>query len=51
MSQAICSLLTDEIAWKSASRAAIARVEKYYTQTLMFDLYQQRYNEGLTWQE
>lgn len=51
MSESILELLTDDAAWKSASAAGISRVEKYYTQSHMFELYQQRYEEGLTWQE
>ncbi|MBD3766674.1 MAG: GT4 family glycosyltransferase PelF [Gammaproteobacteria bacterium] len=51
MSESILELLTDDEAWKSASAAGIARVEKYYTQSLMLEQYHQRYEEGLKWQE
>lgn len=50
LASAAIALLTDKQAWQRASEAGIARVEKYYTQTMMFDRYRQRYDEGLLWQ-
>ena len=37
----------DSAAWRAASRAAVARVERYYTDTLMFDRYRQVYEGAL----
>lgn len=43
LADASLSLLNDPLAWESASRAAIARVERYYTDTMMFDRYRRVY--------
>ncbi|WCM89409.1 GT4 family glycosyltransferase PelF [Acidovorax sp. NCPPB 3576] len=43
LADASLSLLNDPAAWESASRAAIARVERYYTDTMMFDRYRSVY--------
>ncbi|GKS85197.1 GT4 family glycosyltransferase PelF [Acidovorax sp. SUPP1855] len=43
LADASLSLLNDPAAWESASRAAIARVERYYTDTMMFDRYRRVY--------
>ena len=37
LADAALSLLNDPVAWQAASQAAIARVERYYTDTMMFD--------------
>jgi glycosyltransferase involved in cell wall biosynthesis len=39
-------LLGDPAAWNRASQAAIARVERYYTDTMMFDRYRKVYEKG-----
>ncbi len=44
---AALSLLTDEAAWSQAQQAGIQRVEKYYTQEIMFDAYQTIYDRAL----
>lgn len=36
---AVVDLLSDKDAWYAAQKAGIARVEKYYTQQMMFDAY------------
>ena len=43
LADASIALLSDTTAWNSASAAAIARVERYYTDTMMFDRYRQVY--------
>ncbi|HQQ70693.1 MAG TPA: glycosyl transferase family 1, partial [Alicycliphilus sp.] len=40
-------LLGGTQAWQAASRAAVARVERYYSDTLMFDRYRQVYEGAL----
>ena len=40
------SLLRDPVAWQAASQAAIARVERYYTDTMMFDRYRAVYDKA-----
>jgi glycosyltransferase involved in cell wall biosynthesis len=47
LADAALQLLGDTAAWQAASRAAIARVERYYTDTLMFDRYRQVYERAL----
>ena len=47
LADAALQLLGDTAAWQAASRAAIARVERYYTDTLMFDRYRQVYEHAL----
>jgi glycosyltransferase involved in cell wall biosynthesis len=49
LAKAALALLTNETAWRAASAAGIARVEKYYTQKMMFDSYQKLYSRGLSW--
>ena len=43
----LLALLGDPVAWQAASRAAVARVERYYTDTLMFDRYRRVYDRAL----
>ena len=40
-------LLTDHRAWKSAQKAGLERVQRYYTLSSMFDQYRNIYNEAL----
>jgi len=40
-------LLTDHQAWKSAQKAGLERVQRYYTLSSMFDQYRDIYNEAL----
>ena len=47
LADAALRLLGDSAAWQAASRAAVARVERYYTDTLMFDRYRQVYESAL----
>ena len=47
LADAALRLLGDTAAWQAASRAAVARVERYYTDTLMFDRYRQVYEGAL----
>ncbi len=51
LADAVKRLLTDHDAWHSASEAAITRVERYYTQELMYDRYRSLYNKLLSWPE
>ncbi len=46
LAQAATALLTDPARWRSAQAAAIARVEAYYTDTLMFQEYRKLYQEA-----
>ncbi|MBP6006061.1 MAG: GT4 family glycosyltransferase PelF [Rhodoferax sp.] len=50
MAQAALALLQDELLWQKASDAAIRRVEKYYSQDLMFARYRALYERNLQWQ-
>lgn len=50
LANAALELLTDAEAWQQASRAAIRRVENYYTQDLMFGRYRSLYEKNLAWQ-
>lgn len=45
--KAALSLLTDETAWYQAQQAGRQRVEKYYTQKMMFDAYKTIYDKAL----
>ena len=45
--KAAIELLTDETVWKKAQKAAIERVERYYTQKDMFEKYRKIYNQAL----
>lgn len=47
-SQAILDLLEQPVIWRSAQQAGIARVERYYTDTLMEDSYRDLYQKLLT---
>ena len=47
LADAALALLGDPVAWQAASRAAVARVERYYTDTLMFDRYRRVYDRAL----
>ena len=50
MAEAALELLSDPQAWAQARDAAIARVEKYYSQRMMFDRYQALYDKNFQWQ-
>lgn len=47
LADAAIDLLNDQPRWQAAQTAAIQRVEKYYTQDLMFARYQQIYDRAL----
>ncbi len=47
LADASLALLKDPVAWQTASQAAIARVERYYTDTMMFDRYRTVYEAAL----
>lgn len=51
LADASIALLSDTTAWNSASAAAIARVERYYTDTMMFDRYRSVYDKALQGQK
>ena len=46
-SDAAHHLLTDETAWFEAQKAAMARVESFYTEDLMFNRYRELYHDAL----
>lgn len=46
LADAALSLLTNPTAWHAASTSAIARVERYYTDTMMFDRYRAVYEKA-----
>ena len=48
LADAALALLTDHAAWHAASRAGIARVERYYTDEQMFGHYRRVYESALT---
>ncbi|NYT64919.1 GT4 family glycosyltransferase PelF [Alcaligenaceae bacterium] len=48
LSQAILGLLEQPIMWRAAQQAGVARVERYYTDTLMEDSYRDLYQKLLT---
>ena len=50
MAQAALALLQDPQAWKAASEAGIQRVEKYYSQPMMFERYRALYEKNFQWQ-
>ena len=50
LAQAALELLTDPLEWQRASNAAIQRVEKYYSQRMMFDRYRALYDKNFQWQ-
>jgi glycosyltransferase involved in cell wall biosynthesis len=47
LADAAIALLSDTAAWNSASAAAVARVERYYTDAIMFDRYRKVYEKAL----
>lgn len=47
LAEACVPLLTDPKQWHAASRAGIARVERFYTQKLMVDSYRELYAEAM----
>lgn len=50
LAQAALELLGDEVQWHKASEAAIKRVEKYYSQEMMFGRYRELYEKNFQWQ-
>lgn len=50
LAHAALELLGDSDAWHQASAAAIKRVEKYYSQDIMFARYQALYDKNFQWQ-
>lgn len=48
LAQAVLQLLTDPQLWRQAQQAGIARVERYYTQEIMFNKYRALYQDALT---
>lgn len=50
LAHAALELLGDADAWHQASAAAIKRVEKYYSQDIMFARYQALYEKNFQWQ-
>lgn len=50
LATAALELLGDQAAWQHASEAAIRRVEKYYTQDIMFARYRALYEKNFQWQ-
>jgi glycosyltransferase involved in cell wall biosynthesis len=47
LARAAVELLADPVRWHAAQAAGIARVERYYTQDLMFEQYRQLYEKSL----
>lgn len=47
LADAALELLNDGAAWRAAQQAGIARVERYYSDALMFDRYRAVYDEAL----
>jgi glycosyltransferase involved in cell wall biosynthesis len=54
LADAAIELLSNPETWHQASKAAIARVEKYYAQEIMFssyrDLYEKNFQKSKEWQ-
>ena len=50
LANAAVALLNDPVAWQQASAAAILRVEKYYSQPMMFARYRSLYEKNFKWQ-
>lgn len=50
LADAALSLLNDPVAWHAASQSAVQRVEKYYTQELLFEQYLSLYEKNFKWQ-
>jgi len=51
LAHAALKLLTDPTRWQAAQTAGIARVERYYTQDLMFGAYRRLYDTALAQQD
>ena len=51
LADAMVELLTDPVTWQAASQAGIARVERYYTDSRMFDSYRRIYHDALASQK
>lgn len=51
LADAMLALLTNPQAWHQASRNGVQRVEKFYTDTRMFDSYRRIYEDALASQE
>lgn len=49
LADAAVRFLNDETVWRAASRAGIERVEKYYNQTIMVELYKDIYQRAITY--
>lgn len=49
LANAAVALLSDPVAWQKASVAAILRVEKYYSQPMMFARYRSLYEKNFKW--
>lgn len=47
LAEAIIPLLADDARWQAASRAAIARVERYYAEAMMIERYRAVYRDAL----
>ena len=47
LADAAIALLNDPAEWNRASQAAIARVERYYTDSMMFGSYRKVYQKAL----
>lgn len=43
------ALLANPAAWQAASRAAVQRVERYYSQDLLFERYRELYEKNFAW--
>jgi glycosyltransferase involved in cell wall biosynthesis len=50
LAQAALELLADPAEWQRASQAAITRVERYYSQSMMFARYRELYEKNFQWQ-
>lgn len=50
LAQAALVLLTNPDEWQRASQAGIKRVEKYYSQDMMFERYRALYEKNFKWQ-
>jgi glycosyltransferase involved in cell wall biosynthesis len=50
LAQAAIELLGDEQEWHRSSQSAIQRVEKYYSQDMMFGKYRDLYQKNFQWQ-
>jgi len=50
LAHAALELLSDPAEWQRASQAAITRVERYYSQGMMFERYRELYEKNFQWQ-